>query len=75
MAVKKPIVGELAFRGNIRRAFPKFIESIKSMVTWQRQRPDWPVQLWTQRQIAALIGFASSAEAARIARVPAPPKT
>jgi hypothetical protein len=75
VAVKKPIVGQLAFHGNVRRALKKMSDAIASMVAWQRQHPDWPVQLWTQRQLQTLIGFASSAESSRVQRVPAPPKT
>lgn len=74
MAVKKPGVGQLAYRGNVRAALDKFSKSITSMITWQNQHPDWPVQLWTARQLQTLLGLQSSAEAARVARVPAPPK-
>jgi len=73
VAVKKPTVGQLAFRGNMRRALKKFSDSINSMFTWSKQHQDWPVPLWTERQLQTLIGFATSAEASRVARVPAPP--
>lgn len=75
MAVKKPIVGQLAYRGNVRRALRKFIEATSSMLDWQGQHPDWPTQLWTARQRQTLLGFISSAQASRVQRVPPPPAT
>jgi hypothetical protein len=74
VATRKPIVGQLAFRGNVRGALKKFSDSISSLILFQKQHPDWPVQLWTNRQLQTLLGLQSSAEASRVARVPAPPQ-
>jgi hypothetical protein len=75
MAVKVPTVGQLAFRGNVRRAIQKFGEAAASLAAFQAHHPQWPVQLLSIRQLNLLAGLVSSLDQARILRVPAPPQT
>jgi hypothetical protein len=70
---KVPKSGQLAFRGNIRRAIAKNVTSTASILLWLRQHPQWPVSLLNQRQVNQLQALQSSLEAALVQRVPFPP--
>lgn len=70
---KKPKVGQLAFRGQIRAAVKKVIAGQASMAKWLGTHGDWPTQLLSKNQLVQLQGIAANLDLALVARVlPAP---
>jgi hypothetical protein len=73
MAAKAPSVGQLAFKGNIRRAMKKIIQGNASVQLWVKQHPGWPVQLLSAQQMKNLNAVAIYCQTNLILTVP-PPK-
>jgi hypothetical protein len=67
-----PKVGQLAFRGNARRAMNKFTDAAASLELWISQHPLWPVKMFTPQQLVQLQALAAVANANLKYRVPAP---
>jgi hypothetical protein len=75
MAVKTPSVGQIAFKGNVRRAMQKIISGQRSLAQWILTHQDWPVVVLTGTQQRQLAGIASQLFANLTVRVPpAPPQ-
>ena len=73
MAIKYPSAGQLAFRGNIRRAMSKLIAAQRSITQWIAQHPGAPVQLLSAQQQRNLIALSTYLKTNLILTVP-PPK-
>lgn len=74
MSTKKPKVGQLAFRGQIRNAVKKVIAGNASIARWLNTHGDWPTVLLPKNQLIQLQGIAANLDLALVARVlPAPP--
>jgi hypothetical protein len=70
MSVRVPSAGQLAFRGNIRRAMNKVIAAQKSITLWIAQHPGWPVQLLSVQQQRNLVALAQYCTTNLILTVP-----
>jgi hypothetical protein len=71
MSVRVPSSGQLAFRGNIRRAMKKVIAAQQSITLWIAQHPGWPVNLLSIQQQKNLVALAQYCKTNLILTVPA----
>jgi len=72
MAAKLPTVGQLAFRGNVRRAVKKISDGTNTLHNFMIQLPQWPVRILTEREIQTLLGIAFKLNQSLTERVPRP---